>query len=244
MPLLINTAVFLAQLQQGERQSDLVKTLVGLPIAGVQVRGEFFTAETREQELQTLMTFCDEQGWECHYSVPEMLFQAGKVNPALEMYLTLAERYHLASLKFSLGEADVAAIAEAKAMIANHGVVVTIENEGNANGTVANLEGLLPTLATEPAIGFTFDAGNWYWVSKNYNVVALFKQLKPYVTVLHLKNIALASLETALIQAGDTDWQALVAQNAPEVPIFLEYAIPTAQLHAEIETVLAAMKPS
>ncbi|MDO4670336.1 MAG: xylose isomerase [Aerococcus sp.] len=240
MALLINTAVFLTELQAGQRQSELLLRLHDFPISGVQVRGEFM-GEDPADELEKLTVYCQEQGWELHYSVPEALFIDGEVNPHLGDYLQMAKTYQLASLKFSLGLTTPEAIASAREQIKASEVVVTVENEGNDHGTEANLQEVLPQITEGQQIGFTFDAGNWYWVSKNYNVPALFKHLKPYVTVLHLKNIDVSALETTLLAEGDTDWQALVSQNNAEVPIFLEYAIPQDQLAAEIQLVTDAM---
>lgn len=243
MAILMNTAIFLDQLQEGKRQSELLPLLENLEIQGVQVRGEFMpeTTDAFEHEMTALVDECNAQHWELHYSVPKALFVDGAVNPKLAEYLKTAQQYELTSLKFSLGAASPEAIQVARDQIQSSSVTVTVENEGNDQGTEINLQEQLPVITKDGVIGFTFDAGNWYWVSKNYNVPAIFKKLKPYVTVLHLKNIDVKQLETTLLKDGDTDWQALVAQNDPSVPIFLEYAISTDEISSELKQVRAVL---
>ncbi len=221
----VNTAVFLTALQTGTSQFTCLKTLIDQPIANVEVRGEFFSAATRERELFMIDTLCKAQGWGLYFSIPEQLFTAGKLNDHLADYLALASRHHIGGLKISLGDptgVSAATYAHLQALVATYPGQLTVENQPNVDGQMpAFAERLRTVLKAVPALGYTFDAGNWYWVASRPEEA--FAALQDVITVFHLKDIR--NQETVMLGTGQTDWQALVSALAPEIPVFIEYAI-------------------
>lgn len=238
MKVSINTAVFLDELNAGKTQLDCLKTLADEEnIAGIQVRDEFFKEDTRAEELDAIYELASSKGWTIDYSVPQALFTEDGLNPELGNFLNLAGAHHIDALKFSLGAPTEEAIKEAELLIKPSGVSVTVENEGNDHGEPEYVAKQLANVTQNGVIGFTFDAGNWYWVNKDFNINRIFLELKDYVTVLHLKNIDLDKLDTTLLEDGATDWKALVDHNPAGVPIYLEYNIPADYLGAEMSKI-------
>ncbi|MCI5775887.1 MAG: xylose isomerase [Aerococcus sp.] len=238
MKVSINTAVFLDELNAGKTQLECLQTLEKEDnIAGIQVRDEFFKDDMRAEELDAIHELAQKKGWMIDYSVPQALFTDDGLNPELGNFLNLAQSHGIDALKFSLGAPTKESIKEAELLIKPSGVSVSVENEGNDHGEPAYVLKQLAEVTQNGVIGFTFDAGNWYWVDKAVNVNRVFLDLKDYVTVLHLKNIDVAKLDTTLLEDGDTDWRALVANKPAEVPVYLEYNIPTEYLGAEMNKI-------
>ncbi|WP_367341305.1 sugar phosphate isomerase/epimerase family protein [Limosilactobacillus sp.] len=240
MSVSINTAVFLDDLQNGTSQSDCVDRLVGKPISSVEVRGEFFKEETRDQELQHISQVCQEQNWDLRYSIPEELFDGDKINAHLNDYLQLAAKYHLNGLKISLGNPSLSQsqLQALKSQLSSASCQVTIENQPNEFGTLSKVSKAASILYDAvPEIGYTFDAGNWAWV----DVAApdALQKLLPYVTIFHLKEIK--DRDTILLDKTQ-DWPAMVKQLDAKVPVVLEYAIPAEQIDEQIELVNAVLK--
>ena len=231
----INTAVFLDELQAGISQLTCLHRLTDYSLDAIEVRGEFFNTATKNAELQSIDHLCQQQNWQFYYSVPEELFQTDKINPKLTNYLNMAARNHIKSLKFSLGDTKqltTEIIDNLKKQLLATAVQVSIENQPNQFGTLANVTQNLTKLATTK-LGYTFDAGNWCWVDTP--PLTAFSDLKAMVTVFHLKKIQ--QHDTILLTPEDVAWQQILAQLAPTVPVFLEYAIPADQLATQIKLV-------
>jgi len=237
MKVSINTAVFLDELQAQVSQLACLQQLTNAAIDAIEVRGEFFQSATKTAELQKIDQLCQQQNWQFYYSVPEELFQGTHINPQLAAYLKMAQQNHIKSLKFSLGDCQQispAALAELQQQLKATAVQVTIENQPNEYGTLSNIETRLAWLKTaQSSLGYTFDAGNWCWV----DTVPLqaFTKVQAAITVFHLK--AIKNQDTVLLKKSATDWPQMLAQLQPTVPVFLEYAIPKAQLAEQIELV-------
>lgn len=237
MQVSINTAVFLEDLQNGQTQSNCVRSLVGRPIDNIEVRGEFFTEDQKSTELQTIAQLCKDNHWGFYYSIPEELFSNDHVNPNIYDALEMANQYDLQGLKISLGnpfDVDQSELAHLKQALASCSATLTVENQPNQNGQMpafaASVKQLLELI---PALGYTFDSGNWYWINDRPEVA--FESLNVITTVFHLKDIL--NQETVMLGDGQTDWQPMVQALAPNVPVFLEYAIAPDQLDGQIELV-------
>ena len=240
MSVSINTAVFLDDLQNGISQSDCVDRLIGKPISSVEVRGEFFNKETRDQELQHISHVCQEQNWDLRYSIPEELFDGDSINANLNGYLQMAAKYHLNGLKISLGNPSLSQsqLQTLKSKLSSASCQVTMENQPNEFGTLSKVNKAASILYDAvPEIGYTFDAGNWAWV--DVDAPDALKKLLPYVTIFHLKEIK--NRDTILLDKTQ-DWPAMVKQLDAKIPVVLEYAIPADQIDEQIELVNAVLK--
>ncbi|MCH4172695.1 MAG: sugar phosphate isomerase/epimerase [Lactobacillus sp.] len=243
MNVAVNTAVFLKDLQAGVPQIDCLRQLqqLALPIPAVEVRGEFFDPQQQVSELAQIAQLCHQENWELYYSVPEALFSSQGVAASLAKNLQLAQQYQIRSLKYSFGslpnltQQDFATLTD---QINQSGVQVTIENQPNAHGTLRQMQQDLAWIRhNQLPLGYTFDAGNWYWVAEHPEVS--FGQLQDQVTVFHLKDIK--HQDTVLLDQGCTDWRPLLAQLPETVPVFLEYAVAKDQLAAQLQLANAAL---
>lgn len=237
MQVSINTATFLSEMQRGVSQSDCVRQLVDRPIDNIEVRGEFFKPATQSAELQVIEQLCIDQQWGLYYSVPMTLFEGNQLNDQLTDYIHLANQFHFKGLKFSLGDAShisTDALSELITLTESTDTVITVENQPNAFSAMPQFGQQLRSLLTSvPKLGYTFDAGNWYWI--NTQPGQAFDALKRLITVFHLKDID--NQQTVLLGDGDTDWQTLVTNLNPTSPIFLEYDIVKDQLAGQIDLV-------
>lgn len=233
MKVSINTAVFLDQMNAGHSQLEVLQQLIGKPIDNIEVRGEFFD-DNHEAELAKISQLANRNGWGLYYSVPEALFNNGDLNPHVDDYITMAKKYNITNLKFSLGDYGVLTdnIQQLLEQIPTNAVTISIENEPNLNGEVAKVFDFLDT--TSHHFGYTFDSGNWYWIHQDPQ--AAMDKLSPDITIFHLKNIQ--NKTTTMLDDGDTDWRKLTNSRPANSPVFLEYNIPTtALLDSEIAKV-------
>ncbi|WP_251545582.1 sugar phosphate isomerase/epimerase family protein [Limosilactobacillus caecicola] len=226
MKISINTAVFLDQMNAGHSQYEVLQTLIGKPIANIEVRGEFFQDDTRDAELAKISDLAAENGWGLYYSIPEALFDDGKLNPHLQNYLTMATKFGIKNLKISLGDAPTVDASLKKTLLAipTDQVSISVENEPNAHGEVDKIVKFLR--ATDQHFGYTFDSGNWYWIKQDPQTA--MDQLQSMLTIFHLKNIK--NLDTTMLDDGATDWVKLTQKVPTGIPVFLEYNIPTERL--------------
>lgn len=234
----INTAVFLNQLENGNSQFECLKQLVGKPIGAIEVRGEFFKEDGRDQELAAIQRLCEENHWQFYYSIPEALFTEGKLNENIFDYIALANEFQIQGLKISLGNCQNTAapsLAKLQKALRAYSGVLTVENQPNQDGQLNVFEAnLIKLLALVPELGYTFDSGNWYWIKEDPQ--SAFDSLKKWITVFHLKDIA--DLTTVRLGEGATNWQPMVQALNSEVPVFLEYGVATdEELDEEIQKV-------
>lgn len=238
MKVSINTAVFLDHLNNGMSQLESLKILDGLEneIDNIQVRGEFFDDKTKDQEIENIKKACQNNGWGLYYSVPEELFNKGKINSSIDSNIKMAKKHDLKYLKYFIGDVknvDPKEIAALDQKLADAGIELTLENLSNDSGRLEKVEEGLEAIKNSKNIGYTYDAGNWYWVDENPFVA--FKKLKNQITNYHLKDIK--DKETVMLGEGDTDWQPMVLSLSDNIPIFLEYGIPDEQIKHEVELV-------
>ncbi|MFC6322521.1 sugar phosphate isomerase/epimerase family protein [Companilactobacillus baiquanensis] len=241
--ILVNTAVFEKDVKNGSSQLDMIKKITDLGIDGVEVRGEFF-GEDRDQELTALKDLAQSKNWLLYFSIPEQLFVENKINENLTSYLDLAKKYSIGSLKISLGEIDTLndeLVAELKNTLAPYDVQLTIENEQNEHGHMDHVLEINKEIKQAGLpIGYTFDAGNWYWI--NEDPEKAMDKLSSYVTILHLKNIQ--NKGTVLLDKGATNWKNLINAVTPDIPVAIEYPMTLEELKSEFKLVQDAIEQS
>lgn len=232
--ILINTIIFQEQLDQGHSQYELLSRFTE-KIDGFEVRGERFTDSTRETELASLQQLAIDRQIEFRFSIPECLFIDQEINPELENYFKLAKKFGICALKISLGEIDQPTIEQVTVLnhyIETYHVALNLENEPNQHGQLSHIMTVCQTLhQLNTKTGFTFDAGNWYWI--NESPEEAMTQLHQVTTVLHLKNIT--NQDTVLLADGQTDWRLLCRQIDSTVPIILEYPMTPTECRSELK---------
>lgn len=241
--ILVNTAVFEKDVKNGSSQLDMIKKITDLGIDGVEVRGEFF-GENRDQELTALKDLAQSKNWLLYFSIPEQLFVENKINENLTSYLDLAKKYSIESLKISLGEIDTLndeLVAELKNTLTPYDIQLTIENEQNEHGHMDHVLEINKEIKQAGLpIGYTFDAGNWYWI--NEDPEKAMDKLSSYVTILHLKNIQ--NKGTVLLDKGATNWKNLINAVTPDIPVAIEYPMTLEELKSEFKLVQDAIEQS
>lgn len=239
--ILINTIVFQKEIQSGQSQYTLLNQLTA-KIAGFEVRGELFKPETKHNELAQLQQLAEQRHWEFRYSIPECLFIKSEINPNLESHFKLAQQFGITALKISLGELEHVTAQQVTLLnqfITTYHVQLNIENEPNQNGILEHMAMICLELTNYNSFtGYTFDSGNWYWI--NETPLSAWKQLAPYTTVLHLKNIQ--AQETVLLDNGPTPWRQLCGSLASNIPVILEYPISKSELESELTLVASVLE--
>lgn len=236
MHLSINTAVFEDEIKKGKSQLECLERLPDKIIDSIEVRGEFFDEERVEEELEEISNLCEKNRWKLFYSVPQELFNSDGFNQDIENKITLAEKYNVSNLKYSLGHINVKNIDinELNDILNNTSVNVTIENQPNDNGSLVEMKKALNYLNDNHIkLGYTFDSGNWYWIDENPHVA--FDELRENISVFHLKDIK--SKNTMMLNNGDTDWRYMLNKLGENIPVFLEYGIDENKIIDEMEKV-------
>lgn len=233
----INTAVFANEIQAGNSQLSYLEKLSDYPIDNIEVRGELFNKDTKDEELKDIYSLCKKKDWGFFYSVPEQLFKTNEVNPNIESHLKMAQKYHIENLKISLGDlSEVSAeqLNSLKDLLNQYDIKVTIENEPNENGTLRNIvQQIIKLRELDIPLGYTFDSGNWYWIEED--PIDAFKNVSDAITVFHLKDIK--DKETVMLNEGATDWKSLINNLSKDIPVFIEYETSEQELPGQIKLV-------
>lgn len=238
MKVSINTAVFVKHLNNGESQIACLQNLnkIANLIDSIQVRDEFFDLATKDKELEEIKSLCEKNNWNLYYSVPEDFFKDKKINPSFKENLTILKKHGIKYLKYFIGDATKIVpkdIQEVENMLEESNINLTLENLSNKTGSLYYVKTALEAIKNMKKIGFTFDAGNWYWVDENPNKA--FSELKSQITNFHLKDIK--NKDTTMLGNGNTDWTSMVENLDNTIPIFLEYEIPDNQITDQIKLV-------
>lgn len=241
----INTLVYMAELTAGTPQSALLPVIAGHGIPLAEVRREYIADDA---EFDAIATAAKEHGLDLFYSVPESITIDGQAHPGFEGFLEEAVRMGVKNVKFNQGDVkDVPAevIAGIDEAAASRGLTLTIENDQTpANGTLAcTLASLKHIKEVGGGVGYTFDLGNWFW--RGEDAAAAFAQLKPAITVFHLKNVNGGvpgeDLTTTMLGDGVIDWRAMLPQLGDDVPVFLEFPIPAERVGEQVALVREAV---
>ncbi|KAA8826042.1 sugar phosphate isomerase/epimerase family protein [Bifidobacterium myosotis] len=237
----INTLVYMAELNTGTLQSELLPVIAGHGVTLAEVRREYIASDA---EFDLIAQAAQANSLDLFYSVPESITIDGKPNPGFAGFLDEAHRMGVKNVKFNQGDVkDVAkaVLDDIDAAAAAHGVTVTIENDqtpenGTLDCTVASLRHIKELGGS---IGYTFDLGNWFW--RGENATEAFSCLLPAISVFHLKNVNGAAhredLATTMLEDGVIDWRSMLPQLADTVPVFLEFPIPADAVAGQVAQV-------
>jgi sugar phosphate isomerase/epimerase len=239
---MINTLIFLEELQQGTMQSALLSEVKSYGAVGVDIREEFVPKDptARATELQAIAENAKKEGLSVCFSIPDAMILDGAINPKLAGYFADAATLGAKRLKMSnchFVEND--SLETLKAMIEKATFVTTIENDQSAdNGTLAAVVNSFALLdANQVKMGFTFDVGNWNFVEQDALEAA--NVLKTRTTDIHMKNAK--NHAGTLINDGVFDWKAILKTLPNTAPCFVEYPLTKAQRPVEIALINAEL---
>jgi len=238
--LVINTVVFLNELNKGVDQSNLMDHLYKHGFKNIEIRREFI--KNFGQELQEIKQKATLYGMQIYYSVPEWLFKENKlcVNE-LEKYFQEAMRMDCHRIKMIIGEfselqkQDVDKIHE---LTQKYDIHLTVENDQSLeNGRMDKIYKFLSqSRKNNGDISFTFDTGNW--IFQKEDPLENAKILKSFVTYIHLKDIDDQN-NTTLLNKGRIPWKEVLGILPNNIPIGLEYPCATmADLEEEIHKIV------
>lgn len=240
MSIMLNTAVFETEILNGKNQLQCLQELttdVLKQLTAIELRLEFFPTDPqlRHQEILEIEAFCQKNHFKLLLSIPEPLFKDEQINPTVIQKITELKDYAFTNFKVSCGKLyplTTTDIATLKELFNGHNYTISVENPPNENGTVINVIDTLTLLTKQQIqVGYTFDAGNWYWI--DLDPVVAYQKLLPYVTIFHLKSI---KDETTILlnDSSNLAWKELLALTPSNLPIVLEYNIPTDKISQEL----------
>lgn len=243
MSLVVNTLAFNEAIQAGEQQVDQLQKLFDLNVMNVEVRREFFQDITHE--LPVLAAQARELGMSVYYSIPDMLFIAnGELNPQMAEYIAEARMLGALAIKMNVGHFgghEARQLAELRAILPDD-IQLNVENDQTPlNDHVAPIKHFL-TMAREAylPINFVFDNANW--VFQDENPISAARELAPFTTVLHLKNVVTTDdgYQVVAYHAGEIDWRQQL-DILGHVQICLEYPVASV---ADLANDIANLKPA
>lgn len=222
--IVLNTLVFLKDLQAGINQSLLMKKVNKLGIKNIEVRREYIN--DFESELKDIRQQAEKYGMNVFYSVPKVLYRENKLlKQELEKYLNEAKIMGCKNIKLNIGDFKHINCEDAN-IIRNlcdmYGVHITVENDQTIeNGSCDKIYRFLSIMKElNSNITFTFDIGNW--IFQNEDSFENAKVLRTFVTYIHLKDLDEAK-KTVLLDGGSLNWKRILKVLPNNVPIALEY---------------------
>lgn len=238
----INLLVYKEKLDQGIKQSALLKEIKkqGISLAGV--RREYIKDQ---KELEDIAKTAKENEIKLYYSVPEKIIEEKLPNKNLRNYLEEAMIMKIQNVKFNIGsldQIDQKGAEKLKEILEDYDLTYTIENDQTKeNGTFACTKKTLEQIYKyELPVGYTMDLGNWYWQKEDPNTT--FEELKNQISIFHLKNIDFkdGKPETVMLEDGKIEWMDMIGQLDDDVKVFLEYPIMEDEIANQINTVKKA----
>jgi len=239
--IFVNTLVFLKEHQEGKKQLEMLQELHKIGIERIEVRREFF--QDIREESKVIGEEARRLGLTIYYSIPESLY-IDKVlqRNALQEYFEEAVLLSARQIKLVIG--DYQEVTQEDVIFLNglceeHDVLLTVENDQTSdNGRSEKIANFLAQYkAKNGKIGFTFDIGNFLWVGED--IVKNAKELAPYVTYVHLKNVTTTpTLQTVYLQEKGIDWRGALEELPKNCPVAIEYPChdnAIEKLQAEIE---------
>lgn len=223
--IVINLLAFADAVAKGSKQAELFSEVASLGVAKVEVRREWikdFSAELTEMRKRA-----EELGLEVYYSIPAVLFKAGKLDcdKVLKVFQE-AKRLGATRVKFAVGEFDsMSDLSTLHKLIEEYGLFVTVEGDQSAaNGRIEPILALLRAChESKVPVYNTFDVGNFVWVGQEplYNAV----QLAPYVRYIHLKDVEMTPQgpQVRNLDAGHINWRAALRLLPKDVPFGIEF---------------------
>lgn len=238
----INLLVYKEKLDQGIKQSTLLKEIKKQGISLAEVRREYIKDQ---EELEAISKSAEENEMKLYYSVPEKIIEEKLPNKNLRKYLEEAKIMKIQNVKFNIGsfdEIDQKGAEKLKEILDEYDLTYTIENDQTKeNGTFACTRKTLEQIHKyELPVGYTMDLGNWYWQKEDPSTA--FKELKSKISIFHLKNIDFkdGKPETVMLEDGKIEWMDMIGQLDDDVKVFLEYPIMEDEIGNQINTVKKA----
>lgn len=238
----INLLVYKEKLDQGIKQSALLKEIKKQGISLAEVRREYIKDQ---KELEDIAKTAKENEIKLYYSVPEKIIEEKLPNKNLRNYLEEAMIMKIQNVKFNIGsldQIDQKGAEKLKEILEDYDLTYTIENDQTKeNGTFACTKKTLEQIYKyELPVGYTMDLGNWYWQKEDLNTT--FEELKNQISIFHLKNIDFkdGKPETVMLEDGKIEWMDMIGQLDDDVKVFLEYPIMEDEIANQINTVKKA----
>lgn len=238
----INLLVYKEKLDQGIKQSALLKEIKKQGISLAEVRREYIKDQ---KELEDIAKTAKENEIKLYYSVPEKIIEEKLPNKNLRNYLEEAMIMKIQNVKFNIGsldQIDQKGAEKLKEILEDYDLTYTIENDQTKeNGTFACTKKTLEQIYKyELPVGYTMDLGNWYWQKEDPNTT--FEELKNQISIFHLKNIDFkdGKPETVMLEDGKIGWIDMIGQLGDDVKVFLEYPIIEDEIANQINTVKKA----
>lgn len=221
-PIFLNLLVFDHDFQAGASQRTLIEHAVALGFDHIEIRREYF--RDLDVELPQIKELAERFNLTLFYSVPDQIYQDGQLNPKLQMYLDEALFLGVTQIKWTIGAFDGELLKEGLEALLKTGIAITVENDQTQeSGTITAIEAFMKQVnASQLAIGYVFDLGNFRFVQENeQDALSL---LEPYVTYLHLKDVAYQGTQPVATDLGNgvIDWQHVLAKLS-NVPVAIEY---------------------
>ena len=238
----INLLVYKEKLDQGIKQSALLKEIKKQGISLAEVRREYIKDQ---KELEDIAKTAKENEIKLYYSVPEKIIEEKLPNKNLRNYLEEAMIMKIQNVKFNIGsldQIDQKGAEKLKEILEDYDLTYTIENDQTKeNGTFACTKKTVEQIYKyELPVGYTMDLGNWYWQKEDPNTT--FEELKNQISIFHLKNIDFkdGKPETVMLEDGKIEWMDMIGQLDDDVKVFLEYPIMEDEIANQINTVKKA----
>lgn len=221
---MLNTIVYVDQLQAGVSQAHFIQATHQLGFDAIEVRDEYLRDDA---ECLQIAESADASSLDVFYSVNDALFRDGQPTDVLH-YVERAGLLHASHIKFNLG-----ALAEYQGALKSDfedlldlNIQVNVENNQTiAESSLADFQQFFTmTDEQEVPIGFCFDVANWAWLQVPLDMA--IKALASRTQYLHLKNYVAAAdkrLSVVPLTAGQLNIADIVVQFAPDIPMALEY---------------------
>lgn len=242
--LVINTLVFLKQLKEGVPQSEMLGVIHQLGVKKAEVRREYI--KNFDLELIDIKTKASDLDIEVFYSIPELLYINGTIQyENVETYFKEAFTMGCSNVKMIIGGFTTVTsedVSKVNKLCNQYNIKMTVENDQTEeNGKTAKIKTFIEMFRQLGGnISVTFDIGNWVW--QNQDPIESARQLKEYVSYIHLKDILKKEKpEAVLLNEGDIPWENILDILPQDVPLALEYPCGTnaeKQLVTELEKLL------
>ncbi|MHD0396350.1 sugar phosphate isomerase/epimerase family protein [Staphylococcus simulans] len=222
--LVFNTLVFLEKVNSGLKQAELFDAIVSLGFNHIELRREFFL--DIDKEIPEASNLAESKDVTLFYSVPDYIFlDNGELNPKIFEYFEEAKRLNAVNVKMSIGAYRHVSQLNQLNFINNQPFNFVVENDQTQqSGTIRNIHKFLEDAKQAHLnIGYTFDLGNFRYVQESE--VDAADILGPYVTYIHLKNLAEQDGQFVVtsLDRGIIDWRSVVEKLPTHLPIGLEY---------------------
>lgn len=225
----VNTLVFMEELNEKvKKQWEYFPDLKQIGFPFVEVRREFF--QNVDDELEQTARKASEYDLTLYYSVPDVLFVDGEVNPHLRSYFDEAAKLAVLQVKLTLGtfyQWSDAVVDELKQILSEYPTIqLSIENDQSTSaGSAKNLAQFAVEVHEQDLpIKLTFDTGNFVYIQEDPEESA--RILQEFVGYIHIKNVRINAendLELALYDTGDINLKPVLHAFRENVVAAIEY---------------------